>query len=103
MAEEDRRAVGALANEVREALQSAAAERLAALRAVAEEALLAADRLDLSLPGRRPRRGSLHPISLADRGRDRLLCPAWDDPHRRVGLKQNGLRENRGGYRSIVG
>ena len=66
MAEEDRRAVGAVANEVRETLQSAAAERLGALRAVAEEALLAADRLDLSLPGRRQRRGSLHPISLAE-------------------------------------
>jgi phenylalanyl-tRNA synthetase alpha chain len=66
MAEEDRRAVGAVANEVREALQAAAAERFAALRAVAEEALLAADRLDLSLPGRRLRRGSLHPITLAE-------------------------------------
>jgi phenylalanyl-tRNA synthetase alpha chain len=66
MAEEDRRTVGAVANEVREALQAAAAERLAALRAVAEEALLAADRLDLSLPGRRLRRGSLHPITLAE-------------------------------------
>ncbi len=66
MAEEDRRAVGALANEVREVLQAAAAERLGALRAVAEEALLAADRLDLSLPGRRLRRGSLHPITLAE-------------------------------------
>ena len=66
MAEEDRRAVGAVANEVREALQSAAAERLTTLRAVAEEALLAADRLDLSLPGRRPRPGSLHPITLAE-------------------------------------
>jgi phenylalanyl-tRNA synthetase alpha chain len=66
MAEEDRRAVGLIANEVREALQGAAAERLAALGAVAEEALLAADRLDLSLPGRRPRRGSLHPITLVE-------------------------------------
>ena len=66
MEEEDRRAVGLVANEVREALQAAAAERLAALRAVAEEALLAADRLDLSLPGHRPRRGSLHPITLVE-------------------------------------
>jgi phenylalanyl-tRNA synthetase alpha chain len=66
MAEEDRRAVGGVANEVRDTLQAAAAERLAALRAVAEEALLAADRLDLSLPGRRPRRGSLHPITLVE-------------------------------------
>src|SRR3954454_6210650 len=31
------------------------------------------------------------------RGRGRLLCPACDDPQRRVGLKQNGLRETRCG------
>ena len=45
---------------------AAAAETAAALEAVAEEALLAADRLDLTLPGRRPRPGSLHPLTLAE-------------------------------------
>ena len=33
---------------------------------MAEEALLVADRIDLSLPGRRSRPGSLHPLSLAE-------------------------------------
>src|SRR3954451_18570862 len=41
-----------------------------------------------------PRADRKHP---SRRGRGRLLCPACDDPHRRVGLKQNGLRETRGG------
>jgi len=35
--------------------------------------------------------------STARRGRGRLLCPAGDDRHRRVGLNQNGLRETRRG------
>ena len=56
--DEERRTVGALANEVRDALQAALEERRQALRDVAEAALLDADRVDLSLPGRRPRTGS---------------------------------------------
>ena len=66
MSEESRRAVGLVANEVRSALRAAHAERLRSLRDSAEQGLLEADRLDLSLPGRRPRRGSLHPLTLAE-------------------------------------
>jgi phenylalanyl-tRNA synthetase alpha chain len=66
MAEEDRRIVGRAANEVRSALQEVHGERLATLRGEAEERLLEADRLDLSLPGRRARRGSLHPLTLVE-------------------------------------
>jgi phenylalanyl-tRNA synthetase alpha chain len=56
--------VGAVANEVRTALQDRLAERGAQLRREAEERLLAADRVDLTLPGRRARPGSLHPLTL---------------------------------------
>ena len=66
MSEEDRRTVGRTANEVRSALQGAHAERLAVLRDAAEESLLESDRLDLTLPGRRPHRGSLHPVTLVE-------------------------------------
>ena len=41
--------------------------RRAELGAVAEEALLEADRIDVTLPGRRPRPGSLHPLTLVER------------------------------------
>jgi phenylalanyl-tRNA synthetase alpha chain len=64
---EDRRAVGARANEVRAALADVLERRRAELAAVAEEALLDADRIDLTLPGRRPRTGSLHPLTLVER------------------------------------
>jgi phenylalanyl-tRNA synthetase alpha chain len=66
MSEEDRRSVGTVANEVRAALQTALDERREALRVRAEAALLEADALDLSLPGRRIRRGSLHPVTLVE-------------------------------------
>jgi phenylalanyl-tRNA synthetase alpha chain len=63
---DERRSVGRAVNETRAALQEAADGRRAELEATAEEALLAADRIDLSLPGRRSRQGSLHPLSLAE-------------------------------------
>jgi phenylalanyl-tRNA synthetase alpha chain len=61
---EGRRDVGAAANEVRTVLQDRLAQRRAVLQAQAEERLLDADRVDLTLPGRRPRPGSLHPLTL---------------------------------------
>jgi phenylalanyl-tRNA synthetase alpha chain len=63
----DRRAVGARVNEVRTALNSALEDRRAELAHIAEAALLEADAIDLTLPGRRPRQGSLHPLTLVER------------------------------------
>jgi phenylalanyl-tRNA synthetase alpha chain len=59
-----RRQVGQRTNEVRQALQAALAERREALEAERERDLLEADRIDLTLPGRRLRSGSLHPLTL---------------------------------------
>jgi phenylalanyl-tRNA synthetase alpha chain len=63
---DERKSVGRAVNETRAALEQAADGRRTELEAVAEETLLAADRVDLSLPGRRSRQGSLHPLSLAE-------------------------------------
>jgi phenylalanyl-tRNA synthetase alpha chain len=63
---EARKELGRQVNEVRQALDAAAGERRATLEADAEAALLTADRIDLSLPGRRPRPGSLHPLTLIE-------------------------------------
>jgi phenylalanyl-tRNA synthetase alpha chain len=62
--EGNRRRVGQRTNEVREALKAALAERRAALEASRERALLEADRIDVTLPGRRNRPGSLHPLTI---------------------------------------
>jgi phenylalanyl-tRNA synthetase alpha chain len=63
---EARSDIGQRVNEARSRLQATADARRASLDAVAEDALLVADRVDLSLPGRTLRRGSLHPLSLVE-------------------------------------
>jgi phenylalanyl-tRNA synthetase alpha chain len=67
LSEQDRRVVGRIANEVREALTTALAQRREQLELGAEGVLLEADRVDLTLPGRRPRTGSFHPLTIAER------------------------------------
>lgn len=64
MPEDDRRAIGKAANETRAAIETGIGERRATLEREAEETLLEADRIDLTLPGRRLRPGSLHPFTL---------------------------------------
>ena len=66
LSEEDRRTVGQRTNEVREALRAAIAERKECLERERESGLLEAERIDLSLPGRRPRPGSLHPLAVVE-------------------------------------
>jgi phenylalanyl-tRNA synthetase alpha chain len=63
---EARSDIGQRVNGTRGQLQEAADARRAMLEQASEDALLVADRVDLSLPGRKPRRGSLHPLSLAE-------------------------------------
>ncbi|HZP90171.1 MAG TPA: phenylalanine--tRNA ligase subunit alpha [Actinomycetota bacterium] len=65
--EEDRRRIGRVANEVRSALQAALEDRRAELRRLEEDRLLRADAVDVTLPGRRPRAGSLHPLTIVER------------------------------------
>jgi phenylalanyl-tRNA synthetase alpha chain len=57
--------VGQRTNEVRDALRGELALRRETLNRRADERLLAADRVDVSLPGRRSRPGSLHPLTIA--------------------------------------
>jgi phenylalanyl-tRNA synthetase alpha chain len=64
--EQARRDLGRRVNEVRRELVEALEARRASFRAEAEAALLEADRVDLSLPGRRPRTGSLHPLTIVE-------------------------------------
>jgi phenylalanyl-tRNA synthetase alpha chain len=67
LSEDDRRAVGKVANDVRVALNTALEARREGLRSEAEAVLLEADRVDLTLPGRRPRTGSPHPLTIVER------------------------------------
>ena len=67
LSEEDRRTVGRRANEVRAAVQAAVAARRADLEEREQRAELEADWIDVTLPGRRPRMGSLHPLTIVER------------------------------------
>ncbi|MCL5117080.1 MAG: phenylalanine--tRNA ligase subunit alpha [Firmicutes bacterium] len=60
---EERRERGALLNQWREAVLEALTNREEALLDAEERATLAAEGLDLTLPGRRPQAGLLHPMT----------------------------------------
>ena len=64
---EDRPAVGALANEVRRAMEGAIGDRLQSLGQAALESRIAAERVDMSAPGRPVRIGHLHPLFAVER------------------------------------
>jgi phenylalanyl-tRNA synthetase alpha chain len=59
---EDRPRVGAVANDVGEAVKAALADRGAELHAQVQALRLAAEAVDVTLPGRTVARGTLHPI-----------------------------------------
>jgi phenylalanyl-tRNA synthetase alpha chain len=63
---DDRKTVGRRANEVKSALDAVHDERTQALQEQHEGSLLDADAVDVTLPGRRPRPGSLHPLTIVE-------------------------------------
>jgi phenylalanyl-tRNA synthetase alpha chain len=63
---EDRKRLGMAANELRDALQAALDERRRLLAGAEEARLLEGDRIDVTLPGRRLRTGSLHPLTIVE-------------------------------------
>jgi phenylalanyl-tRNA synthetase alpha chain len=66
LSEEDRRRVGERTNQVRQELRTAAASHRAHLEQAREAELLRSERIDLTLPGRRFRPGSLHPLVITE-------------------------------------
>ena len=70
---EDRPRVGAMANPIREELERAVALRRDRLDSIALDVRMAGERLDVTLPGRPLRRGSLHPIVETEREIERFF------------------------------
>ncbi len=60
---EERPAAGAVINEAKEQVQQALNARKAELEGAALNARLAAETIDVSLPGRRIENGGLHPVT----------------------------------------
>ncbi|MGH2711966.1 MAG: phenylalanine--tRNA ligase subunit alpha [Actinomycetota bacterium] len=67
LGEDDRRILGKAVNEAFGAIRTAVAERGAALRAEAESAVGEKERIDVTLPGRRPPLGGYHPLTQTER------------------------------------
>lgn len=63
----ERPAMGKLVNDVREALEAELDGRLAALSEAEKNARLAEERIDVTIPGKRPGVGHLHPVSVVRR------------------------------------
>jgi phenylalanyl-tRNA synthetase alpha chain len=61
LSKEERPAVGQAANRLKARLEASLSDKIAELRRTALERSLAEERLDITLPGRRVRRGRLHP------------------------------------------
>jgi len=61
----ERPAAGALINEAKQQLQQALSDRKAALEQSQLSAALSADAVDVTLPGRTPHQGGLHPVTQA--------------------------------------
>ncbi len=60
---EERPVIGQLANEVREKLESSISEKLASLKAKAVEMKLAAETVDVTMPGTKHEQGRRHPLN----------------------------------------
>ena len=61
---EERKSAGQRINQVKHAIQALLEERGKTLQAEAIAAKLASEAIDVTLPGRRSSRGSLHPVSI---------------------------------------
>ncbi len=63
LAPEDRPVIGALANQVKRAIEESIEVRRAAFEAIPSDEALRKDQIDVTLPGRRPSLGRLHPLT----------------------------------------
>ena len=63
---EERPVVGQLANKVREALENAITGKTTELREKEQAEKIAAESIDITLPGKKPTLGKLHPLSIVE-------------------------------------
>ena len=64
---EERPKIGEIVNQVKQTLEQCLKDRTEILRAEALKAKIANDKVDITLPGRKPAGGHLHPITLTNR------------------------------------
>lgn len=64
---DERPVIGQLANEVRQAIETALAERTQKMKERALELKLRSEKIDVTMPGKAPRMGHIHPLTLVQR------------------------------------
>ena len=70
---EERPVIGQLANQVREEIEAAVAEKAEALKASALEEQLKAEKLDVTMPGKTARVGHVHPLTRVQRDMEEIF------------------------------
>ena len=70
---EERPVVGQLANQVREEIEAAVAQKAEALKASALQEQLKAERLDVTMPGKTARVGHVHPLTRVQRDMEEIF------------------------------
>ena len=70
---EERPVVGQLANQVREEIEAAVAQKAEALKASALEEQLKAEKLDVTMPGKTARVGHVHPLTRVQRDMEEIF------------------------------
>lgn len=63
---EERPAMGQLANQVRSQLETMLADKTKTLQSAAQNARIAAETLDITMPGKAPKTGRLHPLQIVE-------------------------------------
>ena len=63
---EERPVMGQMANQVRQKLEGMLAERTQSLQRAAQNARMAAETLDVTMPGKKPPTGRLHPLQIVE-------------------------------------
>ncbi len=63
---EERPVIGQLANTVRESIENAITENMTALKNKEKELRMAAESIDITLPGKKPEVGKLHPLKIVE-------------------------------------
>ena len=70
---EERPVIGQLANQVREEIEAAVAQKAEALKASALEEQLKAEKLDVTMPGKTTRTGHMHPLTRVQRDMEEIF------------------------------
>ncbi len=85
---EERREAGQKINQAKQTVQQTIAERKQALERAELEAKLAAETIDVSLPGRRIENGGLHPVTRTIERIEQFFWRAWLFGRSRTGSRR---------------